>query len=96
MARTQKDNPNYGRRTMDLKGRASSDPRRITAGDLAVLDANFEHRVAETVAADHIERQHMLAVQKAMPYFRDCRDKGKLPHRLPKDILRTIADLRLV
>jgi hypothetical protein len=96
MAFTRRTNVNDKYRRFSTGRAFRPDPRMVTAGDMAALAANHEHRVAEAVAANGIERRHMVAVQKAMPYVRECRRKGVLPRRLPKKILQTIADLRLV
>lgn len=89
-------NPDERRRTCGDGRLVHLDPGRITESDLEALHANRGHRTLEAFAAERLDRRHILAVRRYMPYISECRATGKRIRRVPRDILETVAKLKLV
>lgn len=94
--RTQKSNPNYGRRVLSLRFTSLRGPRIPTGAEIAAMDAEHDRRLAEVKRKGRLSRKRMLEVKKYLPYIYRCEKEGKIPHRAPKRVLATVIGLRLV
>ena len=66
------------------------------AQSMAATEVNVAHAELEAIAADRLDRRHILEVRAEMPYISQCRASGKQIRRVPGRILRTVEALKLV
>jgi len=68
----------------------------------ADLDASNEARLKRDLAAQKYEKRkrfsrgHILNVLKYLPHIRKCRNRCRIPRKVPKKIMETVFALRLV